>query len=116
MRRIGAEVFMSSPSRSRRNRGPLADEHHQRTVHQVLHDHGFVHLHVRRRAALLTLESGAENDRIPHARLRRVTSDLWQLEMATHTGRWQPTPINSSLQDVINTLIQDFGWTLQAIE
>ena len=46
------------------------------------------HLRVRRRADLLTLESGPTRDPFPHARLRRDTVHLWRLEMATHTGRW----------------------------
>ena len=93
----------------------MADTHHQATVQQVLYEHRLAHLHVRRRADLLTLESGPEGDRIPHARLRRVASDAWRIEMATHTGRWQPTPIHAPLQDCIDILLHEFGWTLQPI-
>jgi hypothetical protein len=93
-----------------------AEEHHRRTVAKTLRDQGLSHLRVRRRAALLTLESGPEGERIPHARLRRVAVHQWQLEMATHTGRWQATPIRARLEQVIDMLVHDFGWTLLPIE
>ena len=94
----------------------VAEEHHRRTVANTVREHGLSHLRVRRRAALLTLESGPEYERIPHARLRRVGVHRWQLEMATHTGRWQATPLRTSLEEAIEMLIYEFGWTLQPIE
>lgn len=42
------------------------------------------HLRVRRPAALLTLESGDPSDPLPHARLRRLATKIWLLEMANH--------------------------------
>lgn len=70
------------------------------------------HLRVRRRAALLTLESGDPSDPLPHARLRRVAAKLWQLEMANHMGRWQPTPFHGPRDEIVEALIGNFGWTL----
>jgi hypothetical protein len=36
--------------------------------------------------------------------------------MAIHTGRWQATPLRASLEEAIEMLIYEFGWTLQPIE
>ncbi|MBA3545023.1 MAG: hypothetical protein H0T76_00925 [Nannocystis sp.] len=72
------------------------------------------HLRVRRRAALLTIESGEPNDPLAHARLRRVAVKTWQLEIANHMGRWEPTPLCDSRDAIIETLVRDFGWTLIA--
>ena len=74
------------------------------------------HLRVRHRADLVTIESGPADDPIPHARLRRVTVNLWRLEMATHTGRWQPTPVRALLDEVLETLVEVFPWTLAPID
>jgi len=101
---------------SARSSRPAAEEHHRQAVANMLRDHGLSHLRVRRRAALLTLESGPEYDRIPHARLRRVGAHQWQLEMATHSGRWQATPMRARLEEAVEMLIHEFGWTLQPIE
>jgi hypothetical protein len=40
---------------------------------------------------------------------------MWVLEMATHTGRWQPSGVEGPLERLVETLITDFGWTLSRI-
>jgi hypothetical protein len=84
-----------------------------RFVETFLHvQHGLTHLHLRHRADLLTIESGPPHDRVPHVRLRRTGPEQWQLEMATHTGRWQSTPMENSLDELLSMLVRDFGWVL----
>jgi len=70
------------------------------------------HLRVRRRAAVLTIESGTSERPVAHARIRRQAAKIWQLEMATHTGRWQPTPFCGSRDELVEVLVGNFGWTL----
>jgi len=74
------------------------------------------HLRVRRRADLLTIESGSPQDPVPHARLRQVTVHLWRLEMPTHSGRWETTPFRDNLMALLEMLVSDFGWTLAPID
>jgi hypothetical protein len=76
---------------------------------------GLEHLRVRRRADLVVVESGQVDDPIPHARFRRVAAHIWVLEMATHTGRWQPSGVRGTLDRLVEALINDFGWTLSRI-
>jgi hypothetical protein len=76
---------------------------------------GLDHHRVRRRADLVVVESGQADDPIPHARFRRVAAHIWVLEMATHTGRWQSSGVRGALEPLVETLIQDFGWTLSRI-
>ena len=76
----------------------------------------FSHLRVRKHGALLVIESGPEDDPIPHARLRRVTKQWWSLEMPTHTGRWQKTGLRGPRLAVLQTLVEDFGWSLAPID
>jgi hypothetical protein len=73
---------------------------------------GLEHLRVRERADLLVLESGPIDDPIPHARLRRLGREMWRLEMATHTGRWQVTPDHGPLRLLLQRLTQTYGWIL----
>lgn len=74
---------------------------------------GLSHLRVRRRGDLLTLESGAGNDPLRHARLRRVTVHLWRLEMPVASGRrWNITPFRDQLGALLEMLVQKFPWTL----
>ena len=97
---------------SSRNSGLRAESNHTRSVQQFLREHGLTHLRVRHRAALITIESGPTDDPVRHTRLRRIGVHCWQLEMATHSGRWQPTPMQASLDELLELLLTRFGWTL----
>ena len=85
-------------------------------VTDFLHGCGLPHLRARHRGDLVTIESGPAKDPWPHARLRRVGVHVWQLEMATHTGRWEPTPLRGLQEQLLSMLVDKFGWTLQSIE
>lgn len=93
-----------------------AEEDHANIVRQTLASHQLQHLRVRRRADLVVVESGSQQEPIAHARFRRLTVHLWRLEMATHTSQWQPTPLRDQLERLVEMLIQDFAWTLARIE
>lgn len=81
-----------------------------------LRKRGLPHLRARHRGDLVTIESGPAKDPWPHARLKRVGVHLWQLEMATHTCRWEPTPLRGLREQLLSMLVDKFGWTLQPIE
>ena len=70
------------------------------------------HLRVRRRGDLLTLESGLRDNPHRHARLRRVTVHLWQLDMPASSGRWNSTPFRDQLGALLEMLVEYFPWTL----
>jgi len=63
----------------------------------------------------LIVESGPTADPIRHFRLRRDTVHLWRLDMATHTGRWEPTPFRGQLAELVDMVIESFPWTLAPI-
>jgi len=99
----------------RKAKHPASDlDAHQ--VEQLLVEQGVDHLRVRRYGDLLTLSSGPKDDPVRHARLRHVTVQYWTLEMATHMGRFQPTGLRGLLDDVLDALVHDFGWTLTPID
>jgi hypothetical protein len=85
-------------------------------VTAFLRGRGLRHLRARHRGDLVIIESGPSKDPWPHARLRRVGVHIWQLEMATHIGRWEPTPLRGLRDQLLTMLVDKFGWTLQPIE
>lgn len=84
--------------------------------HYLRETRGLDHLRTRRRADVVVIESGPERARVPHARLRRVGVGLWCLEMATHTGRWEPTPIRAQRDELVRVLVEDFAWALSSCD
>lgn len=94
----------------------LAEEWLADDLVDVLHEHPQLkHLRVRRRGSTLTIESGPRRDSTPHARVCRVSSQLWILEIATHTGEWQPTGHRALLRDLARTVVDEFPWVLTPI-
>jgi hypothetical protein len=90
-----------------------ADQDDADDLLELLHAQGdLLHLRVRRRAGVLTIESGPKADAVVHARLRRVTKHLWTLEVATHMGDWQATGLRSLLPELVRTLAAQFPWVL----
>ena len=88
-----------------------AEEAHVADVRAFLDEHeGLEHLRARRRADLITLESGADDNPIAHARLRRIAVHLWTLECATHAGRWERTPFRGLLDEILDVLVSTFPW------
>jgi hypothetical protein len=74
-----------SPSSKKNSTALVATDDDARAVETFLRRFPeLAHLRVRRRAALLILESGDPSDPLPHARLRRAATNAWQLEMANH--------------------------------
>lgn len=81
-------------------------------VQTLLKEQRLKHIRVRKRGDTLTLVEGPANDPEPLARLRRITSQYWTLDMPTHTGKWQRVPIRNTLPELVHFLIREFGWAL----
>jgi len=90
------------------------EPHHVENVEAFIERENLSHLTVRKRGDTLTLVQGPPNDREPIARVRRITIQWWVLEIATHTGRWEPTPVQGVLHEVLDKLVAEFPWVLSS--
>ena len=84
-------------------------------VEKALKDRGFVHLRVRARGSVLTIESGPEDDPVKHARLKQQTVHLWVLEIADHKGRFSSAGLRDDWPTLVDALVRDFGWVLEPV-
>lgn len=75
---------------------------------------GCEHIRVRKRGDLIILESGPQDDPVAHARLRRVTSQWWTLEMGI-AGKWERTPFRAPRRELLQMLVDQFPWVLAKI-
>jgi hypothetical protein len=92
----------------------LVEDHHGDEVLDHLAEYeGLEHVRARRRADLLTLESGPKDDPVPRTRFRRVGVHVWQLEMPLRGGAWDRTPMRGQLLELVEAVIAQFGWMLQ---
>ncbi len=94
---------------------PRADETDVHEAEEFLATReGLKHIRIRKRADLLILDSGPSDDPPLHARLRRETVQYCRLEMPSHE-RWERTRIRGTEEQVLTTLVEQFGWTLAPI-
>jgi hypothetical protein len=89
-----------------------ADELQAMSLQGSLVRRGLTHLRVRRHGVLLIVESGPAEDPVPHVRFRRHGAHIWTLEMATHTGAWEPTFFRGQIEHLVDMVQSDFPWTV----
>lgn len=82
------------------------------TAEQILHDRGLQHLSVRVYGKQLTIYSGVPGDAENRARLTQLRPRQYRLDMAGHSGRWEPTPYHGTLRELLAQLIDEFGFVL----
>jgi hypothetical protein len=70
------------------------------------------HLRVKRRGDSLAIYSGEAPDSVLHARLTHLGRGQWGLSLPRHTGRWERTPFMDTMEEVMTTLIANFGFYL----
>ena len=92
-----------------------AHDHVPADVEKFLHARGLTHLRARKRGDAVIVESGPTTDPVKHLRLRRDTVHLWLLDLADHTGRWEPTPYRQSTEALLALVADTFPWTLEPI-
>jgi hypothetical protein len=93
-----------------------ADQDHADATLEQLHAYqGLGHLRVRKHGATLVIESGPAEAPVKHARLTRDAVSLWILDIADHRGRWGPTGLRTTRNELIGVLVEAFGWVLTDI-
>jgi hypothetical protein len=70
------------------------------------------HLRVKKRSATLALDGGPANDPWPRARFRLLTKQRWTLDIADPAGRWESTPFEAPLGELLALLADTFPWVL----
>ena len=74
-----------------------------------------MHTRARKYGSAVLVESGPVDQPIKHFRVRRDTVHLWCLDMANHRGQWERTPFRANLDELVQTVLGDFPWTLTPI-
>lgn len=89
-----------------------AEDFQATAVQRRLHARGLKHLRARKYGSAIIVESGPKSTAFKHFRLRRDTVHLWMLDMAGHGQRWERTPFRAQLQELVDTVMDEFPWTL----
>ena len=74
------------------------------------------HLRLRKRGDTIVIESGPPGDAYPHLRVRKHSATKWGIDAATHTGRWDPMPLQGPLLELLTTVAENFPWLLAKLD
>ena len=90
------------------------EEHHTEEVLEHLAEYdGLEHVRARRRADLLTLESGPKDDVVPHTRFRRVgVRRLAESRCPLIGSEWDRTSLRGQLAESVELVVTQFPWML----
>ena len=94
----------------------IADKLQAASLADLVRRKGLDHLRVRRHGVLLVLESGPDDDPIPHARFKRLGAHIWRLEMPSPSGGWDVTPLRGRIEMLLEFLVTETPWTLAPLE
>ena len=87
---------------------PTADAHDAANLADLVRRHGGLgHLEVRRHGASLVLYTRLGEEKVNRARFTAVSRTRWRIDIARHTGKWEPTPFVGSLLTVFGILTGD---------
>lgn len=89
-----------------------AESHHASRVETLLHEQGIEYVRARKYGATVIVESGPEEDPVKHFRLRRDAVQLWCLDIAGRSDRWERTPLRANIDSLVSAVVEQFPWTL----
>jgi hypothetical protein len=82
-------------------------------VEDTLQKKGLTHLKVSRRGASIAVYSDDEDGgKDKRCRFTYVKTGLYILNMANSSGKWEPTPFEGTLREMLDMIIEQFPWTL----
>jgi hypothetical protein len=74
---------------------------------------GLEHIKVKKWGKSLTLHSVDQHGPQNHARFTSLGAGQWGLSLPRHTGRWEKTPFTGPIEELLDTLVQNFGFYLE---
>ena len=81
-------------------------------VESKLQEKNLTHLKVTKRGANIVVYSEDESGKTNRCRFTNIKSGLYILNMAKHTGKWEPTPFEGHLEELLEMVTEQFPWTL----
>lgn len=78
----------------------------------LLHDKEITHLKVTTRSSSIIIYSEQDNEKDNRCRFVKISGNTFNLHMADHKGKWEPTPFNGTIDELVELVLNQFGWVL----
>jgi len=81
-------------------------------VEKKLGENSLTHLHVAIRGSSIVIYSEYEKEKENRCRFTKIRRGLYIMNMANHSGKWEPVPFEGDLPELVNMVIEQFPWIL----
>ena len=84
-------------------------------LEQILSGKGYSHLLVKGRGQHLIIYAQHPENKEPRLRLTALPGGICGLSFCSHSGKWERTPFVGSMQNILDTVENQFGWHLESL-
>ena len=81
-------------------------------IENGLHDAGLNHLKVTTRGENIVIFSEYNGKKENRCRFTHMSERKYLLGIADHNGRWETTPFEGTIDELLEMVINQFGWVL----
>lgn len=81
-------------------------------VEKELKAKGFDYLKTSARGSHIIIYTEENGEKVNRSRLTKLKGDTFVLGMADHRGRWEPTPYEGNVKELVSMLTEQFPWVL----
>jgi hypothetical protein len=81
-------------------------------VEKMLHENHLCHLNVTIRGNNIVVYSEHEKQKENRCRFTQVQASSYIMNMSNHKGKWETTPFEGSLEELLQMVIEQFPWVL----
>lgn len=82
------------------------------TIERELRAKGYNYLKATARGNHIVIYTEENGEKINRCRLTKLKGDTFILGMADHRGRWEPTPYEGNIKELVSMLTEQFPWVL----
>lgn len=85
-------------------------------IKDKLEQMGLKHLHVAVRGKHIAIYSEFDGKKENRCRFTDVSPGIYELGMADHNGKWEPTPFEGTVDELLKMVLTEFEWVLSDFE
>jgi hypothetical protein len=82
------------------------------TVGKELKTKGYDYLKTAVRGSHIVIYTEENGEKINRSRLTKIKGDTFMLGMADHRGKWETTPFEGNVKELVSMLTEQFPWVI----
>lgn len=90
----------------------IIQESNKDKIKSRLKETGLNHLNVGVRGRNIVIYSEHDGEKENRCRFTDISRGMYELGMADHNGKWEPTPFEGTIEELLEMVLTQFEWVL----